>query len=413
MRKSLLILFLLFIIVSVSCGRDDKEIDALIEETTQKGADENNTSKEPEENSDEGNTIESENGEEDADGGEENTQDENTTEDKPDDNIDNSDDDIDVNTNTQEENEPNNATNDLDEDNSEARDNQEENDSSENLYDNSVHFKIERFSNNSKYHQSAAAYRDYAFFVTDKHTHFYMYNLKTKTMIYDLTYTTGNGIDFLGHTLYHCNQATFGNQFYEDGDPFPLLYVSQHAKGDKRYFVEAYRIFPKWDTSKNEYTSFSIELVQTIYFPPMNNENALGNINMAIDVETNEMYTYSRNNNAGQENTRKCMISCFDLPDVHEPEVFLNDSDIKFSFYSGCSAVYMQGGCIHNRTLYIAQGAKSVGYIYLNIVDLDQRKMVERLDFLDIGFTLEPEGCFFYDGNLIFGAANNLYLLVF
>lgn len=403
MKRGLRILLLVIAVISISCGRDDKEINALIEETEQDAksivpveaqdsvvsdvsdvTDDKTCDDESEKSQSDGSSDANDEqmNDEDNDGGSE-TDDASPT----DDDLENKNDTI-----------AENSTSAPDGDHLE-----------EDVDDGKTSFSIERFASNSKYHQSAASYGDYAFLVTDRHTHFYMYNLKTKSLIYDLTYPSGTGKDFLGQTLYHCNQSTFGSQIYEDGDPFPLLYISQHAKADKRYFVEAYRILPVWDDEKGEYTSFEVELVQTIYFPSMTNENALGNINMAIDTETNEMYTYSRNNNSGQDNSGKCMISCFDLPDVHESEVYLNDSDIKSSFYLGCTAVYMQGGCIHDRTLYIAQGAKSVGYIYLNIVDLNSQQLETRLNLLNAGFTWEPEGCFIFDEDILLGANTYLY----
>lgn len=274
-------------------------------------------------------------------------------------------------------------------------------------------FSVELYADNNVKHQSGAAFGDYALFVTDLHTHFYLYNLRTKSMVYDLTYKTGGGKDFLGYTLYHCNQSTFGADFYEDGDPFPLFYVSQHAKEDRRYFVEAYRILPVWNDAIGEYSSFKVELVHTIFFPPMTNDNALGNINMAIDPDSRQMYTYSRNNNTGQENTLACRISQFDIPDIHQQKVYLDDSDIKASFDLGCTAVYMQGGCVKDNILYIAQGAKSKGYIYVNMVDLNIQKLTTRLDLLTSGHTWEPEACFVYDGSVFLGGYTNLYRLDF
>lgn len=269
--------------------------------------------------------------------------------------------------------------------------------------------KISKYASGIRAHQSAAAYGDYAFFVTDKHTHFYMYNLKTKAYVYNLTYKGAGGTDFLGYTLYHCNQSSFGTDFYEEGDPFPLLYVSQHAKEDRRYFVEGYRILPVWNDSIGEYSSFKVELVHTIYFPPMSTENALGNINMAIDAENKQMYTYSRNNIGGEENSWVCKISQFDIPDIHQKVVYLEDSDIKRSFYIDSSAVNMQGGCIKDGILYIGRGYYSAGYIYLYAVNLDMEAEVARIDILSKLHHWEPEGCFFYNNHVMLSATGGIY----
>lgn len=269
--------------------------------------------------------------------------------------------------------------------------------------------KIIRYAKGIKSHQSAAVFGDYAFFVTDKHTHFYMYNLKTKSYIYDLAYKTGGGKDFLGSTLYHSNQSTFGVEFYEVGDCFPLLYVSQHAKEDKRYFVEAYRILPIWNDSIAEFSSFSVQLVHTIYFPPMTEENSLGNVNMVIDAENRQIYTYSRNNNSSQNNSGVCKISQFDIPDIHQKKVYLEDSDIKSSFFIDSQAANMQGGCIKDGILYIGRGYYSVGYIYLYAINLELEAEVARIDILSKLHKWEPEGCFFYNGTVMLSATDGIW----
>ena len=74
-----------------------------------------------------------------------------------------------------------------------------------------------------------------------------------------------------------------------------------------------------------------------------------------------------------------------------------------------CSAVNMQCGCIVNGILYIGQGYKSAGYIYLNVVDLRRRQLLERIDLIERGVTWEPEGCFFYNGNLMIAEGTNIW----
>ena len=113
------------------------------------------------------------------------------------------------------------------------------------------------------------------------------------------------------------------------------------------------------------------------------------------------MYTYSRNNNKQDNNYLTCKISCFKIPDIHQKEVYLENEDIIDSYILPCSAFNMQGGCIKNGKLYIGQGYLSVGYIYLNVVDLVHRQLEKRVDLLQHGFTEEPEGCLWDDGSLM------------
>ena len=61
----------------------------------------------------------------------------------------------------------------------------------------------------------------------------------------------------------------------------------------------------------------------------------------------------------------------------------------------------MQGGCIVGDRLYIGQGYPYANYVYLNVVDLREEKLVRRYDLLAKGVNWEPEGCIYYDGDLM------------
>ena len=251
---------------------------------------------------------------------------------------------------------------------------------------------VNQFASLSFTHQSAATYGDYVFFVTDGRSKIGLFSLRKKEILFTLTL---RGAD---RKTYHCNQCTFGIEKYEDIDHFPLLYISQRAKSDGRCFIEAYRIFPLYNEDLSEYDSFYVELVQTIYLPKMTRDNSLGNANCVIDAANRTMYTYSRNNNTKEDNYGQCRISQFEIPDIHQKTVILNDGAILSSYAIDVSAINMQGGCVQDGILYIGQGYPSAGYIYLNIIDLEKKEMVRRIDLKKNDVTWEPEGCFFYDG---------------
>lgn len=251
-------------------------------------------------------------------------------------------------------------------------------------------------------HQSAAAYGDYAFFVTNGRTKFCMYNLARKEMVYSVDRTPANS------NLYHCNQSTFGTELYDPDDPFPLLYVSQNNNSSGRCFIEGYRIKPQKADGSQEYESFSIELVQTIYLPAMSYDNSLGNANSAIDAENHFLYTYSRNNRPVEDNYGICKITKFRLPSARQAVVTFEDDDIIDSFMLDCTAFNMQGGCIKDGTLYIGQGIPSKGDLYFNIVDLEKRALVQRFPLKEYNVNWEPEGCFFYDGSVMFAHTSDI-----
>lgn len=244
-------------------------------------------------------------------------------------------------------------------------------------------------------HQSAAVYQDYAVFVTPGRGQMLLYNLRERERVYALE------LPRVGGTTYHCNQSSFGVDKYDPSDPFPLLYISQRAKSNGRCFVEVFRLFPVWNDEISEYESFRAEMVQIIHFPVMTSENALGNVNCTIDTVQRCMYTYSRNNNASDDNYGMCKISRFAIPDIYKSVTVLEDDAILSSFMIDISASNMQGGCIEDGLLYIGQGMASVGYIYLNIVDLEKQELIQRIDLLNHGVGWEPQGCFFYDGSVM------------
>ena len=255
---------------------------------------------------------------------------------------------------------------------------------------------ISTFSELGFSHQSAASFGDYVFFVTNGRSKICMYNLAKKQRNYTLSLIGQNG------DIFHSNQSSFGVEKYDPVDHFPLLYISQRSNTDKRCFMEVYRIFPLYDEEMSDYDSFYVDLVQTVYFPAMSRENSLGNVNCAIDPSGEFMYTYSRNNNTIDDNHGQCKVSKFVVPDLDSKAVFLEDKDILSSFMIDCSAINMQGGCIHEGMLYVGQGYSSAGYIYLNVIDLQKQKLTKRYDLMnDYGIQWEPEGCFVYEGILM------------
>lgn len=267
------------------------------------------------------------------------------------------------------------------------------------------------YANNCFENQSTAVYKNYLFLVPNYREIIYIYSIKNKELLYSYTMEAMKELNGSGSILYHCNNTCFGTDYYDVNDFFPLLYISQRARSDKRCFTEVFRIVANKSSKDSEFSSFKLELVQTIYFPPMSKSNSMGNVNTVIDRENKLLYTYSRNNSQNDTNYRQCKISCFSIPDIHQSEVYLEDTDIRNSYMLNISALYMQGACIEGDYLYIARGSKNVGYIDINIIDLNTQKIVKQLDLLSKGYRWEPEGCFFYDGHLMISSGNNIWKL--
>ena len=267
-------------------------------------------------------------------------------------------------------------------------------------------YAYEVYSDNSYSHQSSAAYGKYLFLVKDKLATVYMYNLQTKRVVAICNMTAHNETVSASSSsvLYHCNQSTFGTFKYDESDPFPLLYISQRAPSSTgRCFVTVFRLLPTMNSAGTEYNILKMEQVQTIYLPKSTFSNAMGNANFTIDPQTGYCYTYSRNNTTSASNYLNCRISKFAPVKLSAEEVYLNDADILDSYEifelnstKNISAMNMQGGFIWNNKLYISQGYPSCNFIYLRIVDLKNRKLINDIDLLGDGFPIEPEGFFRY-----------------
>lgn len=272
-------------------------------------------------------------------------------------------------------------------------------------------YAYEVYSDNSYSHQSSAAYGKYLFLVKDKLATVYMYNLQTKRVVAICNMTAHNETISASSSsvLYHCNQSTFGTFKYDESDPFPLLYISQRAPSSTgRCFVTVFRLLPTMNTAGTEYNILKMEQVQTIYLPKSTFSNAMGNANFTIDPQTGYCYTYSRNNTTSASNYLNCRISKFAPVKLSAEEVYLNDADILDSYEifelnstKNISAMNMQGGFIWNNKLYISQGYPSCNFIYLRIVDLKNRKLVNDIDLLGDGFPIEPEGFFRYGNDVM------------
>ena len=251
--------------------------------------------------------------------------------------------------------------------------------------------------------QAAASYGDYLFMLKANMTSVILYNLKKRTTLFTLA------PELTSESHWHCNQASFSPNFYDSNDMFPVLYVSMQNNSEGRCEAHGYRIIPSY--TDGEISSFSIQLVQKIFLPVMNDINCLGNANVTFDVQKGWMWTYSRNKNDQASNNGQARFTRFAIPDLELETVTLEDSDIVEAFSDDFNMALAQGGFIHNGKLIILQGYASAGYINCHVVDLYlEKKRVSWIDMLSDGFRMEPEGAFWYDGKIHLTTATvNMY----
>lgn len=264
---------------------------------------------------------------------------------------------------------------------------------------------LELYSKKVIRHQSASCYDDYLVVVTDSVAKVQLYNLKTKKSVCIIQHKPYKDPK-KGSSVYHSNNCSFGKRKYDKDDFFPLLYVSHRENSENRGVLQVFRIIPYHVSNRTEFDSISVSLVQTIFYPVANDKNALGSPWTIISEDGDKMYTYSRNNRKNAKNHGICKISEFQTPEIGDSVVYLSENDIKVSYSAKFLAFYAQGGCAHKGKLYILQGSPSKPEMFLRIVDLRKKQLLKSINLGNLGLKEEPEGCFIYDGNLMFSTNN-------
>ena len=253
-------------------------------------------------------------------------------------------------------------------------------------------------------HQSSACYGDYLFVFMDKMATVKMYNIKTRTALATFTQTA---LD----SYHHCNQAFFGTEKYDEDDVFPLVYLTVNNNGTTAGgYMEAYRIVPTMGDS--DYSSFTITLVQTVTLPIMTSDNALGNANFVLDADSGYLFTYSRNTIVDTPGYHICRITKWPMPKLSDGNVTFTDADRLDYWNTDTEAVNMQGASIMNHQLFIFRGGSGVGYTEIHVFDLVRRDRIAFIDLLSNGFTMEPEGVFFW-GNTLCTSNTKVYRFFF
>lgn len=208
----------------------------------------------------------------------------------------------------------------------------------------------------------------------------------------------------------HANVASFGKAFYAEGDPLPLLYVSQAAKQPwKGYkdvlFVE--RIAPDFKSS---------ELVQTIYFDDRNNDFGYA-LQWVVDDSGKYLYGYGNTTKDKDVEGNRHRIAKFRMPshkDVNADGVtVLTPDDMLENYtiedYGYKFATIGQGLFVWKDRLYMPVGAGSEKYpAYIYVWNLRTKKMdvAEDLNYSGMG---EPEDMGRYKDTFIISAVNGLY----
>lgn len=172
----------------------------------------------------------------------------------------------------------------------------------------------------------------------------------------------------LEHNTGHCNNASFGNEYYNRKSRFPLLYVTE-CRGQRACYV-------------NDISLEGSRLVQTIYY---DGEEITGPCDWVVDRKRDRIYLYCTIG-------KMRMLKAFRLPRLSESdqrgEVHLRAEDSLASIPLGQIAI-PQGSMIFGRYAYLPDGLPSRER-KLHIVDIICSKKIACLDINHIPY--EPEG---------------------
>jgi len=200
----------------------------------------------------------------------------------------------------------------------------------------------------------------------------------------------------------HSNSVAFGNEYFEKGDEFPLLYsniYNNYAASTNRLegVTCVYRLI------KNE-AGFSTKLVQLIeigftddpIWKSQNIKDFRPYGNFAIDTDNSVYYAFTM-----RDEDRITRYFSFSLPKVTDGilderfgvnRAVLNKEDIKTYFdceYHRC----IQGACYHKGFIYSTEGFTNdeTNPPAIRIIDIKNQKQKEMYLLTDYGATIEPE----------------------
>lgn len=166
----------------------------------------------------------------------------------------------------------------------------------------------------------------------------------------------------------HCNNASFGNEYYSKSSRFPLLYVTE-CRGNRACYV-------------NDISLEGSRLVQTIHY---DGTETTGPSDWVVDRKRNLIYLYCT---IGKIR----MLKAFRLPRIGDSdknrEVHLKPEDSIASIPLGNIAI-PQGSMIKHRYAYLPDGLPSRER-YMHIVDIVACRKIATLDLNHIPY--EPEG---------------------
>ena len=202
-------------------------------------------------------------------------------------------------------------------------------------------------------------------------------------------------LDGLDAWMPHSNAVTFGCEYYEAGDEFPLLYTNVYntyaQEADRREGACCvYRL-------TRQGTSFRGQLVQTIRIgfvkdPTLWCSEGCGDVrpygNFVVDRENGIYYGFTMRDAANST-----PFFAFKLPKLADgPEVVLQKEDILTSFETPYHR-FLQGACVYRGKIFSVEGFTNDGVNppAIRIIDPEKKEQLFFATTDRFGMTEEPE----------------------
>ena len=225
----------------------------------------------------------------------------------------------------------------------------------------------------------------------------------------------------------HSNSVTFGNEFYDENDEFPLLYTNIYnnycSNEDKLTGVcLVYRL----QRSGKEFKTNLVQMIEigftedtSLWKSEGENSDLRPYGNFVVDTKKSILYAFTM-----RDNTHTTRYFAFNLPKANEgimcekykvKKVILNECDILEHFDLDYH-YFMQGACYNDGKIYSTEGFTDNDQRppAIRIVDLELKKEICFKLFKELGSNVEPELIDFENGTCYYvDHFGNVYKLLF
>lgn len=243
--------------------------------------------------------------------------------------------------------------------------------------------------------QGAAAYGEYLF----------QFSAGGKCDIYDLDQKCYIGqMTYDGSDFQHCDVASFGAYKVDIKDEFPVIYVSGALVGEygQNGLIWVYRIIHHNDL-------WELKQVQLIKTPVIDDvgicpDALLSNADGCMWIMGWNSYIVEPTKDGSgaylnfiKFKTPRLDDGLVDSTGVRTVTLDLNDALTSFTVNN--AHMIQQGACLRNQKVYVPYGETSEGYQGVDIVSLEEGRVVKNIDLMDTNVK-EPEAVFFYRGEM-------------